>query len=215
MTYLRGSTSDPNDVVDWLDSESHDVVFTLGDYSWQDIAVPGSNLLHILRKGEEGEVFRYDGVARYAMEGRMHVSYTLDGFIVGFDFDHSADVPCSLQGTVCAHNAITREEAEQIVRAVSMDWTDSPEGFSYFNDDIDEGDEFTQYRMDLMCGVAICVDDSMAWVETVGCSPYLETFDIVSVTTSRDSDECRPGDDGCLWIYTDRCIIGLPIGEVA
>lgn len=213
-TYLRGSTSDPEGVLDYLDSESHDVVFDLGNCGWQDIAVPGMNLLHILNKGDEGEVYPYDGVGRYARDGRMHVTYTLGGFLVGFDFDCPEEIPCRMQGTVCAHNAVTTEEAQQIVRAVSMDWTDSPEGFVYYNDDIDGNDEFAHNRMDLMCGVSVCVDDSMAWVETIGCSPYVETFDITGVTTSRDSDECLPCEGGCLWLHTDRCIIGLPIGEV-
>ena len=214
-TYLRGGTTDPADIVGWLDSEAHDVLFSMGNYSWQDIALPGMNLLHILQQDEEGEVFPYDGVSRYSKDGRMHITYTLGGFLVGFDVDNPVDVPCVLHGSVCTNNAVTPLDAERIIRAIDLEWNSEPEGFIHFNDDIGNSEDYGHYRMDLPCGVSVCVDDSMAWVETIGCSPYLETFDIVKVTTSRDTSDCSVSDGVCLWIYTDRCIIGLPIGEVA
>lgn len=216
-TFLRGSTSSPEEVADWLGSDGHDVTCTFGTYNWQDIAIPGVNLLHVMDRGEEGEVYAYDGVSMYARDGVMHVTYTLDGFLIGFDIGHPSDVPGGMLGSVCPHNAVTPLQAEQIVRAVGMDWETAPEGFRQIVENIGEDSEtFGYYRLPLPCGVAVCVDDgdSMAWVETNGLSPYFETYDILKVTTSRDSDVCDPSEGGCLWIHTDRCIVGLPIGEV-
>lgn len=189
-------------VCDAVSTEYHDVLCTLGRYVWQDISLPCPNgsILRIPFRDEPGDIFRYDGVSVIEISERMAVAYCMDGYMVAFP---TFEMGCELfsVGSGCASPSLSSTDAERIVSAVEMTWNDAPAGFFKVEaEGIHGEDDMDFFRMDLDCGLAVCVDCSESWVEVSDPSESSGIFDISSVEIIGD----------VLRIDSDRCVFLIP-----
>ena len=187
------------------DNGAHDVVCVLpGTPVWQDIAIPGYSLLHIPDGDLWGEVFTYDGLSVSTEDGSALFTYSVNGFLVRFSADAVGDLSTFTIGSGPAGPLMDLCRARSVTNALSNGWTDAPGGFTAVTEEIGSDTRIAYHRMELVPGMlSVCTDGSESWMES-----ERSDFGITGFRMNVSADGTR----AVLWIDTDRCSFGFPVG---